>query len=295
VGDRCHRAQFAKETIFLAARCVQNLNVGGLRSVLAGLGVHSSVALLIDGVPLAGLPAHGRQGPVTVTCLKYASATDGRLRPRSLAWAMSNSGHGGESIANSGSAALAESPVGIQVDALKGLLRFVGRVEAIVLGGAARKTPATQGVEILWRKVYGVSLDHLCDHGDDARLRDIAAPRSRVERDVWLGDADNLHSATGWDKFHREDISCRRAFAAALLATELLALCKLMDGWFGHGDGRFMVKQAASVAGVRLRRGGLPANTRRIISLSEEPGFVLQNCQLTCRRCMGNAQRQTGG
>ena len=278
VGHRYHRAQFAKEAIFLAARCVQKLTVSGLRAVLPGLGVRSSIAVLMDGVPLAGLSAHGRHGSVNVICLNSVSATDGRLRPHLFTWAVQTGGHGGESIAISVLAALAESPVGIEVDELKGSLCLVGGDGAIVLGGADRSKPGTQAAEILWRKVYGILADELLrDLGDDMRLGDLAAPRNRVERDAWLSDADNLHAATEWDKFHREDMSLRRAFAVVPLATELLAICKLMDGWFGYGDGRLMVKQAASIAGTRLRSGGLPGNTRKIISLSAEPGHLLQN------------------
>ena len=98
--------------------------------------------MLIDGLPLVGLSAHGRHGSVTVTCLNSVSATDGRLRPHLFIWAVQKGGHGGESIAISVLAALAESSVGIEVDELKGSLCLVGGDGAIVLGGAAKKTRA---------------------------------------------------------------------------------------------------------------------------------------------------------
>ena len=88
VGDRYHSPNFAKEAVFLAARQVQAIDVAGLRAPVPGLGVRSSLALLLDGIPVAGMSCYGSHGSVIVVCYNAVSATDGRLHPGFLCWAM---------------------------------------------------------------------------------------------------------------------------------------------------------------------------------------------------------------
>ncbi len=102
-------------------------------------------------------------------------------------------------------------------------------------------------------------------------------PLKRVERDAWLKDVDQLHAASEWDKWHREDIVLTRAVKAVPMAVELFEVCGLMDQWFNLGEGRLLLKKAAKVAGTRLRSGALLGLTRKVVGLVREPGHLLQN------------------
>ena len=278
VGNRYHGRHFAKEAVFLAARCVQVLHARSLRAPLPGLGISSSLALLMDGVPVGGVSLFGRHGSVIVLCVNSVSSEDGRLRPHMISWVLPTGGHGGEAVASSVLAALAATPAGLDGAALKGRLSLVGGDGATVLGGAARKSSSTQAAEILWRKVYGQLVDPVRDLGDDVVLRDVSArPRKRVERDAWLKDVDQLHAATEWDKWHREDLVLTRAVKAVPMAVELFEVCGLMDQWFNLGEGRLLLKKSAQVAKTRLRSGALPGLTRKVVGLVREPGHLLQN------------------
>ena len=68
-----------------------------------------------------------------------------------------------------------------------------------------------------------------------------------------------------------------RAVKAVPMAVELFEVCGLMDQWFNLGEGRLLLKQAAKVAGTRLRSGALPGLTRKVVGLVREPGHLLQN------------------
>ena len=278
VGNRYHGRHFAKEAVFLAARCVQVLHARSLRAPLPGLGISSSLALLMDGVPVGGVSLYGRHGSIIVLCVNSVSSEDGRLRPHMISWVLPTGGHGGEAVASSVLAALAATPAGLDGAALKGRLSLVGGDGATVLGGAARKSSSTQAAEILWRKVYGKLVDPVRDLGDDVLLRDeVDRPVKRVVRDAWLKDVDKLHAATEWDKWHREDLVLTRAVKAVPMAVELFEVCGLMDQRFNLGEGRLLLKKAAKVAGTRLRSGALPGLTRKVVGLVREPGHLLQN------------------
>lgn len=297
VGNRCHGRHFAQEAVFLAARCVQAMDASDLRTALPGLGVRSSLALLMDGVPVAGMAAYGRHGSVSVICVNSISHRDGKLRPRMLCWAISARGHGGEATASAVLEALSQPPLRISPGELRQCLSLVGGDGASVRGGADRKSPSTQAGEILWRKVYGHLVDELRDLGDDAPLRALAAdlPRPPAERDAWLLDDSKLHAATEWDKFHREDIALSRAVAATPLAEELFSVCQLMDQWFNLGDGRLLAKRAATVLGIRLRSGALPGNTRKVVVLAREPAHLLDNFPAYALGIHGRTAHRRGG
>ena len=142
VGDRYHGPNFAKEVVFLAARHVQALDVAGLRAPLPGLGVRSSLAILLDGIPVAGMSCYGRHGSVTVVCYNAVSAVDGRLHPGFICWAMPEDGHGGRSITDSVMRAMAQQPLAISAAELRTCLSLVGGDGAVVRGGGAKKNPA---------------------------------------------------------------------------------------------------------------------------------------------------------
>ena len=70
VGQRYHGRHFAKEALFLAARCVQVLHAKRLQAPLPGLGISSSLALLMDGAFVGGVSLYGRHGSVIVLCVR---------------------------------------------------------------------------------------------------------------------------------------------------------------------------------------------------------------------------------
>ena len=278
IGDRYHSPTFAKEVVFLAARHVQALDVAGLRASLPGLGVRSSLALLLDGVPVAGVSCYGRHGSVIVICYNAVSATDGRLHPGFLCWSMPEDGHGGRAITESVMQSLAQQPLALKADELRKCLSLVGGDGAVVRGGGAKKNPGTQAAELIWRRVYGPLIDPMRDLGDDAVLAALAdRPCSVAERDAWVNDAEHLHHATEWDKFHRVDISLTRCVEQVPLAKELFEVCKVMDKWFNLGEGRVVLKSAAEFSGIKLRSGVLPGLSRKVVALAREPGHLLDN------------------
>ena len=154
VGNRYHGRHFAKEAVFLAARCVQVLHARSLRAPLPGLGISSSLALLMDGVPVGGVSLYGRHGSVIVLCVNSVSSEDGRLRPHMISWVLPTGGHGGEAVASSVLAALAATPAGLD----KGRLSLVGGDGATVLGGAARKVQALRPQRFFGARCTGSSL-----------------------------------------------------------------------------------------------------------------------------------------
>ena len=158
VGNRYHGRHFAKEAVFLAARCVQVLHARSLRAPLPGLGISSSLALLMDGVPVGGVSLYGRHGSVIVLCVNSVSSEDGRLRPHMISWVLPTGGHGGEAVASSVLAALAATPAGLDGAALKGRLSLVGGDGATVLGGAARKAQALRPQRFFGARCTGSSL-----------------------------------------------------------------------------------------------------------------------------------------
>ena len=278
VGDRYHGPNFAKEVVFLAARHVQALDVAGLRAPLPGLGVRSSLAILLDGIPVAGMSCYGRHGSVTVVCYNAVSAVDGRLHPGFICWAMPEDGHGGRSITDSVMRAMAQQPLAISAAELRKCLSLVGGDGAVVRGGGSKKNPGTQAAEMIWRRVYGPLIDPVMDLSPDAPLLSLVDRLHSVkERDAWVNDAEHLHHATEWDKFHRVDISLTRCLERVALAKELFEVCKTMDKWFNLGEGRSVVRGAAAVSGTKLRSGVLPGLSRKVVALAREPGYLLDN------------------
>ena len=282
VGDRFHTPKFAEEAVFLAARCVQGMDAADLRMPLPALGVRSSLALLIDGVPIAGMSAHGRQGSAIVICANFVGHQDGVLRPRLLTWAVPDKGHGGLATAEAVARALEQSPLNLGANELRPVLSLVGGDGQVARGGPTRTTTSTQSAEFLWRQVYGLPAPHVVptpEDPDDVPLAALVAgpPPSRARREAWLADRGTLWAATEWDKFHREDIVLSRAVADVPLAQELFSVCSLMDQWFNLGEGRLLVKMAAKAVGLRLQSGALPGVSRKVVALAQEPGHLLHN------------------
>jgi hypothetical protein len=173
---------------------------------------------------------------------------------------------------------MAQQPLAISAAELRKCLSLVGGDGAVVRGGGSKKNPGTQAAEMIWRRVYGPLIDPVMDLSPDAPLLSLVdRPHSVKERDAWVNDAEHLHHATEWDKFHRVDISLTRCLERVALAKELFEVCKTMDKWFNLGEGRSVVRGAAAVSGTKLRSGVLPGLSRKVVALAREPGYLLDN------------------
>ena len=95
VGEKFHTRHFFKDAQFLAARCLQLRDREDLYNPLGGLGIGSSCAVLMDGVPVGSVAAYGRHGTVQVVCVSSVSPHTHRLRAQLLTWAIPSRGHGG--------------------------------------------------------------------------------------------------------------------------------------------------------------------------------------------------------
>ena len=139
VGDRYHTKQFAWAARYLAARCVQHYDAQDLSTKLGGLGIPSSMALLVDGVPVGGISLYGRHGSVEVICASFVNPSSGRLHARLLTWVIQSHGHGGAATADSILEAVAKEPWGLSIQKLRACLSCIGGDGAIVRGGGERK------------------------------------------------------------------------------------------------------------------------------------------------------------
>ena len=139
VGERYHTADFALTVRYLAARCVQDGDAQDLSAKLGGLGIPSSLALLVDGVPVGGISLYGRHGSVLVICVSFANPSSGRLHARLLTWVVQSGGHTGAATADSILEAVSKQPWGLSIHKLRGCLSGIGGDGAIVRGGGERK------------------------------------------------------------------------------------------------------------------------------------------------------------
>ena len=92
-----------------------------------------------------------------------------------------------------------------------------------------------------------------------------------------IADPTRLWYSTEWDKLHREDMRITRAIAACPAAGNLFDIGRLMDTFFGLGDGRLLLRTAASFIHTSTRSGALPSITRKGVTLTREPGHLLDN------------------
>jgi hypothetical protein len=281
VGEKFHTRHFLKDVQFLAARCVQVRDREDLYNPLGGLGIGSSCAVIMDGVPVGSVAAYGRHGTVLVLCVSSVSPHTHRLRAQLLTYAVPSRGHGGEETAAAVLTALAEHPLGLDRRALRAKLCGVGGDGAVIRGGPDRKKPGTQAGEILWQLVHpqvvpvrpgAVNAVTVSDNDLLAAL----VPQAK-ERESWVGDAEHLHYPTEWDKFHREDLALSRAIRGSPMAQEVFAVCALCDQLFGLGDGALLLRAAGHATQTPLRSGALPGLTRKAAGLSREPGHLLDN------------------
>ena len=255
-----------------------------MRSTLGGLGVRSCLALLLGGVPVGGTSLHSRHGNVTVLCFAFVSPHTHRLHSRHVAYSVQKSGHGGPETAEQVLETLHQQH-GLGLRELRSCLCCVGGDGAAVGGGPGRSSKrGTQAAEFIWFTVFPAPPQV----ADDGVLADLARPRvgggRRQElqnegwpRPGWEQDATRLHASTEWDKFHRQDMALVRAISGSNAASELYAVCKVMDHMFGFGDGRLLVRAAAEATNIKLRTGRMPGGTRKAVTLCGEPGHLLDN------------------
>ena len=136
IGQKYHTRWFARDVSFLAARCVQGHDAADLRTPLPGLGIPTSIGLVLDGIPVHGLNAFGRHGTVTVVCVSATSHYTGRLHAMYLSWMIQSQGHGGRATAASVLQLLARPPFYFDKALLQRILSCVGGDGAIAQGGA---------------------------------------------------------------------------------------------------------------------------------------------------------------
>ena len=233
IGDKYHTEEFMNDAVFLAARNVQASDVTDLAAPLAGLGIPSDFAILMDGLPVGGVSLYGRHGSVSAICVCTVSPHTHRLHAPLLTWYVADRGHGGEATANAVLNAFVAEPFGLSCSDLEQRVCLVGGDGAIVRGGPGRPKPGTQAAEILWAKV------HRCTEDLGEGLRGAE----------WVDDAQRLHRCTEWDKFHREDLANNRAVAETPMAWEVYDVCRLMDTLFNLGDGSLILRRAAQEVG----------------------------------------------
>ena len=270
VGEKYHQGQHFKDVEFLAAKVLQAHDATVTRRCLPGLGIPSDFSILMDGIPLGGIKAHGRHGSVTVICLNLVSTVTHRLYSQLVSWCTPAAGHGGLEMASAVLQALAGEPWGLDGRELRARLSLVGGDGAAARGGSGRKKPGTRCAEHMWAHV------HPLPQGGQVPLNQINMDQSgRI--DELVADAGTLHFCTEWDKYHREDIALHRAIKRSGSAEELYAVAAAMDHMFHMGDGRLLLKRAASAVGTETRSGWLPAPTRKAVGLASEPGNVIAN------------------
>ena len=279
VGDQHHSANFMDDAVYLGARCLQLLDAQDLRTPLKGLGIRSSLALLLDGVPVGGAALYGRHGSVTVLCVNFVSPHTYRLHSRCIGYAIQRRGHGGEEVAVEVLEVLESAPMGLSPKELRSCLACIGGDGQAVRGGPDRKLPGTQAGEHIWFSLFPSVYPDVPELDQPLRMLVGQDPRPRVGWPPrgWETDGNHLHASTEWDKFHRQDIVLVRAISSSAPATELYTVCKMMDHMFGLGDGRLLVQNAAQAVDTKLQRGCLPGMTRKAVGLCAEPGHLLTN------------------
>ena len=139
VGHKYHTRHHADDVTYLAARCVEAMVADDSRATLAGLGIPSSFALLMDGIPLGGSGAFGRHGNVDVICLNSVSPTTHRLHSWFAGWFVARAGHSGTAISGGLLDQLRRAPLGLGLPELRARLTLVGGDGALVRGGPERK------------------------------------------------------------------------------------------------------------------------------------------------------------
>jgi hypothetical protein len=211
-------------------------------------------------------------GSVTVICMSSVSVHTGRLHSKLVAWFQPQSGHSGPEVAKNVLCTLETQ--GARKSVLRARLSLVGGDGAVVSGGPDRKNMGTGAAEILWREVHPTS-----EAGDDEELLDHGLPvKTRIRTKT--ADDSRLHFCTEWDKYHREDIGLLRAVKRSPMASELYDLCAILDAMFHMGDGKQLLRAAATSLGVQSRSGSLPAPTRKAVGSGGEPGNLLANFTL---------------
>ena len=154
VGDKYHTRHHAEDVTYLAARCVESMAAEDFRVPLAGLGIPSSFAVLMDGVPLGGAGAFGRHGQVNVICVLSVSSATHRLHSWLAGWFVARDGHGGPALSAGLLEQLRRAPLSLALPELRARLTLIGGDGALVRGGPERKSNSTGAAELAWGAVF---------------------------------------------------------------------------------------------------------------------------------------------
>ena len=143
VGDKYHTRHHVEDVTYLAARCLESLAAEDSRVPLAGLGIPSSLAVLMDGVPLGGAGSFGRHGQVDVICVNSVSPATHRLHSWLAGWFVARAGHGGPALSDGLLDQLRRAPLSLGLPELRARLTLIGGDGALVRGGPERKSHGT--------------------------------------------------------------------------------------------------------------------------------------------------------
>lgn len=166
--------------------------------------------------------------------------------------------------------ALRMAPLSMSSRDMQSGLSMVGGDGAVVRGGEGRLLPGTSAAELTWTMAHPeLGHAHVEDDAPLAALDDRMKTRIADDRRLWY--------STEWDKMHREDKRITRAIAGCPAASNLFDIGRLMDHFFGFGDGRLLLRAAAAVTDTSIRSGALPSITRKGVTLTREPGHLLDN------------------
>ena len=98
VGQKYHSLEFVKDVEYLAARGIEALDAEDLGTILPGLGIRSSLAILADGVSPGTNGKYARNGTVQVICIAFVSPHSNRLCSRFIAAPETVGGHDGAAL-----------------------------------------------------------------------------------------------------------------------------------------------------------------------------------------------------
>ena len=267
VGTKYHTREFARDVRFLGARVLDRHIVEVWRKPLGGLGIRSSLAVAVDGVPLGGTQLFGRHGSVVVICFGSVSPHTHLLIAWYATWCLPTAGHGGQAMAQTIYEALTSEPLLLTRRDLRSYLSLISADGAMARGGETRANRGTGAADILWSLI----------HPDVGKPVSVTAIAEDAPITV-LGQLEtSVINPIEWDKYHREEIRVKRAIKKNSMAEELLVVLAMADHLFHLGDGRLLLRSAADAVSVRTTRGALPGGARSAAILAREPGDLIRN------------------
>ena len=124
------------------------------------------MALLIDGVPIGGVGAHGRHGSATVVNICSVSPLTHRLRSRFVTHVIQPEDHKAAQISANVFSSLERPPFKITRKVLRARLSCIGGDGAVVKGGPDRKKKGSGSGEYMWFQLFPLQMgDDVCEVG----------------------------------------------------------------------------------------------------------------------------------